>query len=554
MSSFMVGDWRVEPGRNIIARNGLEVHLEPRVMDLLVYFAERPREVLSRDQIARDVWPGSFVGDSAIATAISTLRKAFRDPRHRPQVLETIPKRGYRLIASSSIRAPLLAVLPLRNTSQDPDGELFALGLTEALTRAVGRIPRLRVIAYTSAAGHRSADKPLRAIAADLSARLLLTGSIALRNKRIAMTLRLVDAAEERDLWLRDYEADVAEVISLQREIAHSVAGVLSDGPRVEEGKARRIDPDALTAYLRGRFHWWKWSAEHLDRALEYFEEAVRIDPDYGAAHAGIADVWGAYAYHGIKSGQEVRAHALEAARKAVEVDPASPEAHMLMGMCLFAFERDWAGAEAEMLLAITLNPNLGHARILYALLLATLRRPRALDEIDLAVRLDPLNPGALLLRAWCLAARGRNAEAADDAGHLLEIDPVNVQGLQLLADLAWSTRDATAFAKERAAWRHDAEISAILMNDALGRTQALAAAADHLIRRSGGTYVSPLQTARLLGLAGRDEEALTVLEQSFARGELIQADILQLSPAWDALRRQPRFEALRTKLGLEHP
>lgn len=555
MREFTVADWSVKPDLNSIERSGEERHLTPRVMDLLVYLAERSGEVLSVDQIIRDVWPETFVGDHALLTAISSLRKALDDDPRRPGVIETIPKRGYRCVASTSARVAAIAVLPLQNLADDNKDDYLAAGMTEVLIAELGKVRALRVISRQSVMSYRGSGKSLPEIGRELNVGLVVEGSILMAEGRVRTTVQLIEVATDHHVWAESYEHDLGDVIGLQRVVAEAIAGEISDRLRsggALDGGAPPVDPDAVVAYLHGRFHYWKFSPEHFERARVYLEKAIEIEPEFASAYAGLGDVWGAMGYWGLRPAKEVGDKVYAAATRAVEIDPRNADAHVVLSAYRFHVERDWEAAEAGFKKAIELNPNLGDARLRYSLLLSALDRPEAIDVIDLAILLDPLNPACRLVRAMWLGVRERFEEAEEEARHLLEIEPGHPPGRQLLADLYWLLGREDAHLIERSAWESDPLVCAALDEAAdLGATAAIRNVVDLIRDRAQETYVQPTQIARLFVHAGQPDQALECLESAAASDDLLQVEFLRLSPSWNALRGHPRFEALQKSLGL---
>jgi TolB-like protein len=556
MEEFQVGGWRVQPGRNRIVRAGQARRLEPRVMDLLVYLAERHGEVLSSNDILRDVWPHQYVTDSALLTAISALRKALGDSARKPTFVQTVPKRGYRLIAPCSARRAAVMVLPIQNRSGKAADDYFADGITELLIAELGTIPALRVISRQTAMRFKSTNRPGAEAMARLGAGIIVTGDVVLDGGRVTLSMGLVDVRQDECLWARSYELPLSDVLSTQRDIAAAIAGEISRRLRpyeADDGDAPSVRAGALIDYMRGRFHWNKLSPQHFDAARRYFESALEKDPDFAPAEAGIADVWGAYGYWGLMKPADVRQHVHDACLRSEAIDGRSAEAQMLLGAYNFYFERDWREAESRFRRAIDLNPNLAHARSLYALFLATLRRSSAHDEVAFAVRLDPLNPAALLVQALCYTAEARWDEAHDVLHDILDLEPTHPPALQLQADIAWLNDPDEAIEEEAGAWAGDPEVRECLA-DASARTdlrERISTAADRLIARSAHGFVPPLQVARLLVHAGRHEAALEHLEHAVQNELIMQLDLLQLGAAWHPLREKSRFVALKARLGL---
>ena len=549
MQQFSIDEWVVIPGQNTIIRGDVEKRLEPRVMDLLVYFAKHPGEALSRDRIIGNVWPHAYVSDSALQTAVSALRKAFADDPRRPAVIETIPKRGYRLIARSSAARPVVAVLPFKDLTGPGNREYLADGMTDALIAALGRNPSLRVISRHSVMLYKKSERRLPQIAAELGAGFAVEGSVFLDGNQLRITVQLVDATEDLYVWGETYATGVGRTFEVQRIVARDIAVRLATSHE-RDTVAPDVDPDAMMHYLRGRFHWYKLNAASFPRALDYFEKAIAIAPDFGAPHAGIADVWGALGYWGILPAVEAREHVEAALQKANAVDPDSPEVNMLFGAYFFFLERDWDAARGRLYRAIELNADLAHGRLLLALLHATLREPGAFDEIDQARRLDPLNPAVMLARAMCLARDGRYEEFDAEIELALEVEPSFQPAFELRAEAARVNGARDAMSWERRIWQADREISA-LFADFGSQRDLLFAIARLLEKRAQDSYVAPRVVARSLSLAGQPGAAIDVLMAAAANDDLMQVDFVQLTPAFAAVRRHARFRDLARALGL---
>ena len=549
---FVVGDFTVFPDRNTVRKGYETVHLEPRVMDLLVYLAERPDEVLSAEEIINDVWPHTSVTDGALLTAVSALRKALGDDARHPAYIETIPKRGYRLIAASSARASVLAVLPIANESGDSGLSFLTDGLTAGLIEGLGAVPALRVISRSSAMRFGSAGRRVREIAGKLGARIVVTGAMSMQEGRtIRVSMRVTDVGRDEPVLARVYSRPETELLELQQHIVQDVASATGDRLRSRPtARAHRADPDAVIEYLRGRFHFYRLSPDHFARALRHFERAIEIDPDYAPAHVGIADIWGGYGYWGTKDPSEIRDRMLMHADKAIKVDPDNPDALVIRASGRMYFDYDWDAAEADLRHAISLNPNLGHARLIHALLLGTLGRPDAIDESERSLRIDPLNPAVILVRGLIHSAFGNHAAAFDDTNELLAIEPSHPPGLQLSADLRWQSADPDAIRYERDAWQHDPEMVATLTNRP-DSGEALRRAAGLLLERSRHRYVSAYEIARLLCLGGRIDEALGCVRSAIDSGSLMRVDFLQMSPAFASLRDHASYAGIRARLGI---
>ena len=312
---FEVGEWRVDPSLNAMSRNGTTARLEPKVMEVLVCLASQPGELISKEKILQAVWPDTFVSDDVLVRSISELRRVFEDDAKEPRFIQTIPKRGYRLVAPvvrlngdapetvlSSSPAPSaakrqwillsgialgivclvaafrmsevrrwfggwnsttpihsLAVLPLQNLSGDPGQEYFADAMTEELITELSRISALNVISRTSVMPYKDSKKSLPEIARELHADAIVEGSILRSGDRVRVTAQLIYAVRDTNVWAQTYDRDLRDVLTLQSAVAHSIADEIQAKLTAQEeaqlANVRRLNLHALESYLQGNRH-----------------------------------------------------------------------------------------------------------------------------------------------------------------------------------------------------------------------------------------------------------------------------------------------------------
>ena len=555
MADFTVDNWSVSPQRNTVSRNGIDRRLEPRVMDLLCYLARRAGQVVSRDELIEAVWPHAYVTDSALQSAVSMLRKALEDDPRRPSILETIPKRGYRLIASSSAAKPVVAVLPFDNRTGLAAQQHLVDGLTDALIAELGRHAAISVISRQSVMAFRGSSLPLPQIAAKLGATIIVEGSVHSGPNPLSTSVQLVDANSDTHVWAENIQLVPDRLFDQLREVAAEIAQQLPAGftetPSVGPRNEPNPDPEALNHYLLGRYHWCRLSPEHIRSALEHFEKAIEIDPGFSAAHAGIADVWGALGYWGQMPASEVKDKARGSIERALAIDPHSAEAQMLAGAYSLHCSHDWQAARARLEKAIDCNPSLAHARLLYGLCLGTMGDKGARDQLRKAQQLDPLNPATQFAAAVYAAFERRTDVAEQYLRRALELDPGFPPGHELRADLSWLDGAEDAMPHERHIWRGDKDIDDLLGAADPGGPGKLLAAAQLLEGRSRSRYTSPRMIARLYSLAGDSDSAIDVLSRALDEDDLMQPDLVCMMPAFEPVRRNPRFRKLLGRLGL---
>ncbi|MEK6325095.1 MAG: protein kinase [Acidobacteriota bacterium] len=321
-----------------------------------------------------------------------------------------------------------LAVLPLEDLSGDPSQEYFADGMTEALINNLTQISALsRVISRTSMMRYKGSPKSLPEIARELNVDAVIEGTVQRSGGRVRVTAKLIPAATDSPLWVREYERDLSDVLKLQSEVARAVADEIRIQVTPEErarlAAARNINPQAHEAYLLGRHH-LRTNEEDLRRAIGHFERAIQLEPDYAAAYAGLSNAWSTRGVFGAKNRKEVAPLARDAALKAVALDHQLPEAHIALG-AVKTNDWDWAGAEQEITRALELDPNNAGAHQEYAdLLMALGRHDEAIREIQRAEQLDPLSSNIQSRYGRVLYRARKYEEAVPHLQRAIDLDP----------------------------------------------------------------------------------------------------------------------------------
>ncbi len=334
--------------------------------------------------------------------------------------------------AGRATLAPIrsIAVLPLENLTGDPAQQYFADGMTDALITNLAQIGSLRVISRTSTMHYRDSNKALPEIAKELGVDAVVEGSVARSGNRVRIDAQLILAPTDRHLWAKGYERDIQDVLALQSELAQTIATEVQIQLTAKEqarlGSARHVNPEAYEAYLKGRFFLNKRNKEAIQKSIEYFNEAIRLDPGYAVAYAGLADAYnitGCAMPAGL-SMAEAGPKAKAAALKAVELDDNSPEAHTALGMQEQCFGSNVSVVEKEFRRAIALNPNYAPAHHSYAVLLLGWRDQEGFDQIQQALRLDPVSPNINGMLGDFLMETRQFDKAVEQYRRTLELDP----------------------------------------------------------------------------------------------------------------------------------
>ena len=447
-----------------------------------------------------------------------------------------------------------IAVLPFANLSGDPDNEYFGDGLAEELMNALNRIPSLKVAARTSAFSYKHHSMNVQAIGQALGVSTVLEGSVRRSGDRIRVTAQLVDVADGFPIWSDSYSAQLTDLFTIQEEIAQSIVAALKVRLTVPQGslvRASTPNVEAYNHYLRGRYFWNQRTLASFRQAIEEYNHAIDLDPDYARAYAGLAETYVLLPEYGGASITEIGPDARAAVEKALALDPNSSAAYTASGYLKYRFEWDWVAAEADFQRAIALEPDYATAHQWYAELLIVLRRlDQALAEAQTAYDLDPLAPAGVLVRAITLEIDGEMATAIQEYKVALELAP----------DFAIPTYFlALAYVHQGNLEQADSTLQrlALSTDDDPAIYRAYIAALDD--PEAIPAALSALATSRVFGLIyeaeylatlGQVEATLEVLERAYKA----RAPFLPLANAlvpYEGLRSDPRFLDFLAKMGL---
>jgi len=468
----------------------------------------------------------------------------FSSPRGLAEVLE-----GKTLVEVVGRRR--LAVLPPTNVTGDPEQEFLTLGLHEAL---ISRLSKgdVAVLARSSVAHYAGSDKPMRDVARELGVDSVVESSLFRSGDRVGIEARLVDGASEEGVWSASFEGDVPEILRVYRDVADAAAKAVLGAmapkrPRTSELQV--VDPAAYENYMRGRVHQQRFLPADLQRGLQYYEKAIEIQPDYAAAHAGMALIWGSMTVLGMLPPSESGPLWLQAARRAVELGPELGEAHQAMAQGLTWFDWDFEAAERSWKRAIELDPHNPEAHAFYAHFLAMMRR---FPESDAAIRraraVDPFNPFTATLGAAQTMLTARFEEALELYAELPP-SPLSAEGAAFCSAFLGNGEDALKHLAAHFDMLGLAECSRVI-RAASSMEEGFGGAAGLLEELSASTFIRPAAIAILLAHAGRTEEAVEWLE----KGEEIrdfQTAYLAAVPLPLALQAHPRFQAILRRVGL---
>jgi TolB-like protein/cytochrome c-type biogenesis protein CcmH/NrfG len=456
--------------------------------------------------------------------------------------------------ATTTARSPeirSLAVLPLSNLSGEPAQEYFADGMTEALISNLAQIRALKVISRQSAMTYKGSNKLLPEIARELHVDAVIEGSVQRSGGRVHVTARLIPAAADSPLWSRDYDRDLSDVLKLQSEVARAIADEIriqvTADERARLASARKIDPQAHEAYLLGRYHLSKLNEEDLHQAIENFERAIQLAPDYAAAYAGLSQAWQERGIWGTKTFSEAEAPARAAALKAIKLDEQLAEGHMMLGQLKYIYGWDWTGAEQEFRRALELDSGSLYVHRSYAFLLMALgRHAEAISEVQIAAQLDPLSSDIQSTFGRVLYRARKYEEAIAHFKRALELEPRNYSAYVRLGDVyaKLGKYDEALTMFEKAAQLRDDGMHAAR----IARVYALMGRQREARPMLGGLKAGAFEIAGVYAALGDMDEAFKILEKAVEERTALLV-YLKEDPTFDNLHSDPRWQALLRRM-----
>ncbi len=529
-TAVRVGSWLIDPSLNNMSAEGKTVRLEPKVMGVLLCLAGHPGETVSKEQLFQAVWPNTVVTEDALKRCIAELRRAFNDDARQPSIIETISKRGYRLIApvvvpitsttvAENAVSDSIVVLPFINISGDLENEYFADGITEEIIDALAQIPDLQVVARSSAFSFKGKHVDLRIVGKELNVRTVLEGSVRRCDNHLRITVQLVNAADGYHLWSERYDREMKDVFAIQEEIARGIAQRLkitfpwNARPLIKTGTPNL---EAYQSYLKGRAQLYK-RGPTLSCALACCQQAVDLDPGYALAWAGLADCYTTLCWYGLAAPKDSMPKAMDAARRAVALDSSLAEGHGALAMAATLGTWNRVEAEFEFLRAIQLNPKYIQALDWYALFLQLSegRLMEGMEQAKLALASDPLSDYAHAVYALTCVFAGETAEGVMAGRRAVELSCESFLAHWVLQVAVWLSgrfEESVAIGELALAMsgRHPWSMAALALTLAdWGKASEADAVYCELQARARRQYVPPALLAVVASAAGRGDEAI---------------------------------------------
>ena len=453
-----------------------------------------------------------------------------------------------------------LGVLPFTSFSGDPDQDLLADGLTDALITELARLPSLHVISRTSMMRHKGSKKSAPVIARELGARHLLEGTVYRSGHRVRLNAQLIDAKKDSPVWAQSYECDITDIFRVQSELVRRVAREIQIqlSPELDRSlsAAPIVSEKALDAYLKGRFAHGQRTGEAALRGAAFFEEAIREEPGFALAHAWLAAAYRTAAVMGDSSPAELLPRASAEAQKAVDLAPLLSEAHSSLAVSL-AMEWSWTAAERQFNKALELSPRDSEAHHRYAILyLAPLGRLNEAEaEIRAALELDRTSLNNRVVFGKILYFLRKYDEASSELREVLKMDPNYADGLRNLGAVYVQMR---RYDEAVAVYRKAQSLAPMNWGDGL-LAHALALSGNRsdalrtlrmLVDRSRHAHGTALAIATAFVGLGASDDALRWLERARSEKD-VRLMFISVDPMYEPLRSDARFQEL---LGLVTP
>jgi TolB-like protein len=520
------GAFELDASAGELRKQGLRLRLQDQPLRILQMLLANPGQVVTRDELRDALWPtNSYVDfDQGLNRAINKLRETLGDSAENPRFIETLARRGYRFIweaHAATAAGDSIVVLPFVNMSADPENEYFVDGITEEIINALTQIRDLHVVARSSAFSFKGKHVDPRIVGEQVNVRTVLEGSVRRADNRLRITVQLVNAADGFHVWSDRYDREMKDVFAIQDEIARTVAGRLqiefkSDdaGSLVRPGTQNL---EAYQAYVKGRALLYR-RGPAIPGALTSCQRAVTLDTEYALAWAGLADSYTALGYYGLARPEESMPKGLEAARRAVTLEPSLAEAHTALAMACLMGTWDRVEARREFLHAIELNPKYLQAHAWYAyfyLQCSEGQLAEGMAQARVAFVSDPLSSYAHAIYVLTCMVVGNLSEAIRTARRAVEIDSESYLAHVVLQEaLRLNEEFEESVAAGQLAMAMSGRHSWAMLFRALtfadwGKPAEAEAVYGEMLARSGHQYVPPAVLAVAAAAATREDDAL---------------------------------------------
>ncbi|HYL78568.1 MAG TPA: winged helix-turn-helix domain-containing protein [Bryobacteraceae bacterium] len=590
------GAFELDLQNSELRRAGVLLKLTPQQFQVLRLLADNAGQLQTREEIQREVWgTDTFVDfDRNLNVCVAQIRSTLNDDSDAPRFIQTVPKRGYRFIApvervgapaeqppleparrsASSSRTSLvvaavtliaaalvgaaylrwrqpppsnrvmIATLPFENLSGDANQDMFTDGLTEEIIGQLGSLnpQRLGVIGRSSVMRYKGAPRGIALVGRDLHVDYVVEGTVRESAGRIRIAARLIQVADQGQIWNDTLERAVDETFLIQEEvaahIANAVSGNLLGGAPAASARSRTRSQAAYEAYLNGRYLQRKGNRADLERSIASFEQASKLDPQFDLAQSALAETYVSWGRSGGPP-QETFPRARAAAEKALSLNEANAEAQNALANALFWHEWNWPAAEQHFTRAIAINPSFSLANHDYAFFLVAMGRTEpGLASLRRALAADPLSWRVNIDAGWLLLQAHHFDEAIKQARRAQELEPG-------LAEANACIVRARFHQKQYREVLDSMHVTGSNPEETLKRLYR-----DKLQEEEKSGKADPFTMATRYAFVGENAKALDSLDQAYARRSIMMP-LLKTEPSLESLHGEPRFQEMVRKLAL---
>lgn len=612
MPVYRFGDFELDPDERQLRRGGARVHLERRPMDLLVLLVSRHGRLVGRDTLISTLWPARVIidFDSGLNTLVRKVRNALGDDTETPRFVETVAGRGYRFIAEVSEPAPVtpevaateskarhswylpaivasllvlvtpailviprpvtgpessrIAVLPFENLTGDASLDYMASGLAEETSTSLAQIDleNLSVVGGISARTAAVTAQPLSKIGSELGVDYLVTSLLQRDGTLIRVTARLLRTSDGEQLWSASFDRELTNVLGLQRDLSIAIAEQVRQ--RLSPDVAAAIDrrqtrnPQAYQLYLKGRDQWTRFTPDSTDKALQFYRQAVDVDPGYALAWAGIAHALATAPMTADAEPAIVVPEATLALQRAMQFGPDLAETHFALAVYRLFLDWDYPGSVVAAQVAVDLDPNSALAHMILAMALLSERRyVESNAAMRRALQLDPFFSLLFVNAANAALASGDRQQALEYARQAIANGPDFWPGYLHLGRAYRSLgRNEDALEAFNQALRYSdgnskayTAVALLLLN--LGRESEALDLLDRMTAEEERRYFPPYATALVYAALGQKDLAFEYLERAISAHDV---HLIGLSgdSRLASMRDDPRFDSLLRRCNCE--
>jgi len=585
------GPFRLDLEQRLLSHEGDTVALAPKVFETLILLIERRGRVITKEEMMKTLWPDRYVEVSNLTQNIFVLRKILGEVSGKAQYIETIPKRGYRFIGvvneiqeevdqpveTESAEEPKtetqpeiparpdearisIGVLPMANETGDPALEYLTDGITDNIINSLSQLSQVRVIARSLCYRYKGKEAKALKAGRELTADTVLVSRIVALGSVLSIRAELVEVSTGWQLWGEQYQTRISDILKVQDEVATNIVDKLH--LRITEEEKKRLgkhftkNPEAYQHYLKGRYYRNMRTVEGYQKAIESFQEAIKLDPGYARAYAALADSYVSFDFYGVLPPWETSPKAKSAAINALVINDTLAEAHTSLACVKMMYERDWSNAEREFKRAIELDPDYAHAHNWYShFLMAMGRIEESLAESQIALKLDPLDDSINQYLGWHYIHARQFGRAIAQLEKTLADNPEFFLARVTLG-MAYVQEGEVEQGIEEFKKAYKLEKNAVVLGF-LGHAHAVAGNREEASRileeleeLSKRIYVPPFSIGLIYTALGEATEAFEWFEKALAaQNEWV--NWFKVAPEVDSLRTDARFQDLLRRLHL---